>query len=266
MDAECVFPTPYAGLNALLADLLAAVRAVLGGQFVGLYLHGSLAGGDYDPARSDVDFVVATQGRLDAAQCAALSALHTRLAEDSPWARHMEGSYIPLAALRRHDPADTDYPALRVDGTFAVNGHGADWIIQRHVLRERGVTLAGPPPEMLVDPVPPAELRRAALATLEEWWAPQLADPHRLLDAEYQAYAVLTMARALYTLAHGQVASKPAAARWAQSYWGEPYAALVARALAWRPGGAMDDLPAALELIRATLARAHEWAAAGPPK
>jgi hypothetical protein len=41
-------PTPYPDVNAILNVLLAAVRAILGNQFVGFYLYGSLASGDFD--------------------------------------------------------------------------------------------------------------------------------------------------------------------------------------------------------------------------
>jgi hypothetical protein len=44
--------------------------------------------------------------------------------------------------------------------------------------------------------------------------------------SEYQAYAILTMCRALYTLQHGTVVSKSVAARWAQEVLGERWAAL----------------------------------------
>ena len=41
-------PTPYPEVNAILNVLLADVRAILGDQFVGFYLYGSLASGDFD--------------------------------------------------------------------------------------------------------------------------------------------------------------------------------------------------------------------------
>ena len=46
--------------------------------------------------------------------------------------------------------------------------HDSDWVVQRHTLRERGITLAGPAPQTLIDPITPNDLRRAMLAIL--WW------------------------------------------------------------------------------------------------
>src|SRR5205823_11361190 len=48
-------PTSYDELNAILEALVTSVQAVLGGSFVGAYLQGSFAVGDYDE-HSDVDF------------------------------------------------------------------------------------------------------------------------------------------------------------------------------------------------------------------
>jgi hypothetical protein len=54
------YPTPYSDVNAVLDGLLSGVKQILGPRFVGMYLGGSLATGDFDPLRSDIDFLVVT--------------------------------------------------------------------------------------------------------------------------------------------------------------------------------------------------------------
>jgi hypothetical protein len=244
----------------LLKVLLSSIQDVLGRHFVGLYVHGSAASGDFNPQRSDIDFVVVTAAALPADMLTALAAMHARLtASGLQWATVLEGSYIPQVALRRYDPAQTEYPALRMDGTFAVDGHGIDWIIQRHILREKGIPIAGPPIHTLIDPVAPDALRWASRETLREWWEPQLAESFRLRSSEYQAYAILTMCRALYTLEHGDVVSKSAAARWAQTMLDERWSALIERALAWGHGMELDAFDDTLAFIRYTIARSRSY-------
>jgi hypothetical protein len=250
--------TPYSPINALVVRLLAEVQALLSDQLVGMYLHGSLASGDFDPATSDIDFVVVTASTLPDAVIHKLEALHLRLIDSGlPWATKLEGTYFPQQALRRYAPSDALYPSLN-EASFYMGGHGSDWVIQSHILREHGLVLAGPHPRSLIDPVAPDDLRRAMRALLREWWAPMLDDTGRLQRAEYQAYTVLTMCRALYTLATGAVASKPAAARRAQAALGAPKAKLIERALAWRAGMPLDALEQTLDLVRYTLARSAE--------
>src|SRR5947209_15162244 len=94
-------PTPYPEINALLKHLLTEVQRILGAEFVGMYLYGSLSGGDFDLESSDVDFLVVTEHVLPEGMVAALGEMHARIAASGlPWVDRLEGSYIPRAAIR----------------------------------------------------------------------------------------------------------------------------------------------------------------------
>jgi predicted nucleotidyltransferase len=243
-------PTPYAEVYHLLQVFLAEVRAVLGEQFIGLYLYGSLASGDFVPARSDIDFLVVTAGELPAGVISALGNLHARLwATGAKWALKLEGSYITQAALRRYNPEDGPFPCVN-EGKFYLARHESDWVLQRHILRESGVAVAGPDIGPLIDPVSPADIRAAVRGYLREWWQPMLRNPERLQSREYQAYATLSMCRAFYTLQHGRVASKTDSARWAQRTFGERWTALIDRALAWPEGEQADEITETLGFMQ----------------
>jgi predicted nucleotidyltransferase len=96
-------PTPYPELNEVLHDLVDSVRVALGDSFIGAYLQGSFAVGDFD-LNSDVDFVIAMRDELTDAQVAALQAIHKRIYDlPSEWAKHLEGSYFPVAILRDYN-------------------------------------------------------------------------------------------------------------------------------------------------------------------
>jgi hypothetical protein len=247
-------PTPYSEVNAVLHSLLANVQAILGDQFVALYLYGSLSSGDFDPATSDIDFCVVTQGEVPAALIPALEAMHMNYAtSEDYWAHKLEGAYIPQAALRRYTPGEPPRPTIN-EGKFYLAGQGSDWIIQRHIMRESGVVLAGPEPRDLIDPVSPEEIRASVAGVLREWWEPLIQKPDWIDNPLYQSYAVLTMARALYTFEMGTVASKPKSAQWAQQTFPH-YADLIARAAAWKPGMPFDRLDETLDLIRYTVER-----------
>lgn len=264
------YPTPYSDVNAVLMYFLEHVQRVLGERFRGMYLSGSLALGDFEPRNSDIDFVVVTDDEVPADLFAALQAVHARFnAGDSPWATEVEAAYIPRRDLRRYDPAHARHPHIQRGATevLEMDQLASDWVLQRYILREHGVVVAGPSPRTLIDPVEPWEMRRAVAALMDEWWGTMPDDPARLRRRGYQAYAVLTMCRVLYTLATGDVASKPVAARWAQATLGERWAALIERALAWRKdqqhtldGGVGETL----DLIRYTLERCRQ-ADVSPP-
>ncbi|HLF01647.1 MAG TPA: aminoglycoside adenylyltransferase domain-containing protein [Anaerolineales bacterium] len=249
-------PTPYPDVNAVLNLLLLDAQAVLGDRFLGMYLYGSLASGDFDPTRSDVDFVIVTDGELPDEMIRALEAMHTRLwASGLKWAAKLEGAYVPQDALRRHTPNGAPCPSIN-EGKFYVGELGSDWVIQRHIIREHSAIVAGPEPRPMIDPVQPDDLRRAVLAILREWWAPMLDNPAWIRGREYEAFTVLTMCRALYALEYGEIVSKPVAARWARWARGAlaaRWAALIDHALAWSPGTQPSELDETLMLIRHTL-------------
>jgi len=157
-------PTSYPEVNTVLALLLSEVRALVGEELLGMYLNGSLSLGAFEPGSSDIDFLVATVDALTDEQVSALSDMHARLLTSGlSYATRLEGFYLPQAALRRSDPANTRYPfSAQAEGLLLVE-LGSDWVIQRHLVRETAIVLWGPPPQTLLAAVLPGELRAAVI-------------------------------------------------------------------------------------------------------
>lgn len=246
-------PTPYGEVNEVLILLLSNVKRLLGDQFVGMYLYGSLSSGDFDSNISDIDFLVVTDGILPEKIVAALEAMHRET-----WATSMkrvgelEGAYVPNKLIRRHDPNDAPCPTVN-EGRYYVAPLGKDWIIQRHVVREYGVIVAGPDPKTLIDFVSPDEIRTSVLGVLHEWWFPMLDDPSWLRSHgnAYSAFAVITMCRVLHALEHGTVTSKPKAVQWARQALHPSWLPLLDKAVvASRPESREDFVEEALGFIR----------------
>src|ERR1043165_5057987 len=148
-------PTFYSDVNEILNLLLSNVQEILDDQFIGMYLYGSLSSGDFNPETSDIDFLVVTRDLLSEERIAELESMHQSIwASGLKHASRLEGSYIPQKDIRRHQPDNAPCPTIN-EGRFYVDRHSSDWIIQRHVVREYGVILAGPDPKTLIDPVTP---------------------------------------------------------------------------------------------------------------
>ncbi len=231
---EQIKPTAYPDVNGVLNLLLSNAKEILGEQVIGMYLYGSLSSGDFNPETSDVDFLVVTAGILPDEMISKLENMHKQTwATSLKRAGKLEGAYVPKALIRRHDPNGVACPTVN-EGHFYVAALGSDWIIQRHVVRELGVVLAGPDPKTLIDFVSADEIRSAVLAILREWWFPMLNDPSWLRDHDnaYRAFAVITMCRVLHALEHGQIVSKPQATRWAQTKLENKWRNLIERSVA----------------------------------
>ena len=254
-------PTADAGLNAVLAQLIAGARAALADNFLAAYLQGSFAAGDFDQ-HSDVDFLIVTAADLMAAQLADLQSLHARLfALETRWAQHLEGSYIPRAILWRHVPPPRRLPYLDNGSRALIESDHDDTIVVRWQLRAHGIALAGPPPTDLVAPIADDELRAEVCQTMRTWAADLLARPSYLANRWGQPFVVLSYCRMLHTLATAAVHSKPAGVRWAHENLDPRWHGLIARASDDRPDpSAKVRLPAderdvalTLDFVRAAI-------------
>lgn len=246
-----------AEITAVVRDLIESVQRILGKQFVGAYVTGSLTTGEFDEA-SDIDVVVVTKDELPDHLFDELSAMHERIASgESKWATQLEVSYISRRELRRHDPKHTTHPHLDRGRGEALKRikHESDWIPQRHMLRERGFTLVGPDPKTLIDPVSPDDLRDAMRPLLSGWVKSVLKRKVPFAGRAEQSYVVLTVCRILYTLEHGEVASKRAAAKWARELLHERWHPLIDRAWHGRQnsGLPLEDTKETLAFIRHAL-------------
>jgi len=254
-------PVSYPEVNEILNLLLTNVKSILEDQFIGMYLYGSLSSGDFNPATSDIDFLVITTDIISEDKIAELNFMHQKIWKSGmKWASKLEGSYVPKDLIRRHDLNGAQCPTVN-EGNFYVGGLGSDWIIQRHVVREFGVVLAGPDPKTLIDPVSPDDIRRAVRGTLHEWWFPMLENPSWLQrhESNYHGFAVITMCRALHALKHGTVVSKPVAVRWAQEELGSRWHRLIEQAVASQYGRHSEFFNKALDFIQFTMEQAkHE--------
>ena len=233
-------PTPYSELNGVLRVLLDEVRRALGETFVGAYLQGSFAVGDFDQ-HSDVDFIVAVHDELTKRQVADLQIVHARIYSlECAWAQHLEGSYFPTALLRDYRGAGTPVWYLDHGSQVLIRSNHCNTALVRWVVREQGVQLAGPPPRELVDPVPVDVLRRE-IGDVMRWWGKELlGDPTPYRNRFYQGFIVHTYCRMLHDLIEGRPGSKRAGAEWAKAHLGPEWSGLIDRSWGGRPNPAVS--------------------------
>ena len=261
--------TPYPELDAVLMDLVSSVRKILGDNFVGAYLQGSLATGDFDE-HSDVDYIIAIEQELSDADVLKLQAMHKRIFNcGEEWAKHLEGSYSPKAILR-------DYRRSGSDLWYLDNGHSVlersshcNKIVVRWIVRERGVVMSGPHPSTLIDSIPVHVLRRAILDSIINSGHEILTNTEPYYNRFYQGFIVLHCCRKLHDLHTGQVGSKRAGAEWAKRNMDQSWADLIDRAWSCRPDPAWSvrqppneaDFRRTLQFVREVMRAAKELVA-----
>lgn len=223
-----------AGLVDVLDRLVDGTRTVLGENYVGTYLQGSLATGGFDN-HSDIDFFVVTEDQPIASHVDALQEFHCELYQHPCyWAQHLEGSYAPRTALQQLPPPRVELLYLNHGATtFEVSDHD-HYLAVLWILRERGIALDGPPAKALVPPVPVDALRAEVRKTMVEWGSLMLTDSDEISARWYQAFAVLSYCRMAETLESGEIHSKLHGAGWAKATMGEQWQSLIDEAIAER--------------------------------
>src|SRR5215469_10085390 len=86
-------------ITHLLDEIVAEFKHLLGENLVGVYLHGSLAMGSFNPDSSDIDFLVVAKEKLPPQKRGEVAVTMIGLSEKAP-AKGLEMSILTIGALR----------------------------------------------------------------------------------------------------------------------------------------------------------------------
>lgn len=228
------WPTAPPAVRAQVTRIAAALDRRLGGALIGLYLHGSLAMGCFNPARSDLDLLAVVREPLDrpvqlavARDLLAASGTPVPLEmsvlawsdlhpwrHPSPYDLHVHESYrVRFERGNEELPLSTP-DQRRLDGDLAA-----------HIthLRDRGVCLRGAPIAEVFPAVPPEDYAASILSDY---------DDARDTIADNPVYGVLNLARVWRHLEEGALSSKEEGGVWALDRVPSNLRSVVAHALA----------------------------------
>ncbi|UCD56243.1 MAG: DUF4111 domain-containing protein [Candidatus Hydrogenedentota bacterium] len=221
-----------------------ALRKILGDNLVGIYLHGSLAFGCFNPERSDLDLLVLTAQGI---------AVETKRRIAELLLRHSAApTPIEISFLRRPyihpwqypTPFDFHYGEDWRENTEKELSCGAwrtwnerlqkDADLAAHVTvtSRRGIVLYGKPVKEVFPPVPEEHFVASIVSDFE--WA-------RERMAQYPISFILNACRVWAYLLEGQLCSKEQAGSWALHTLAEQFRGVVAQALELYRGNREED-------------------------
>lgn len=183
-------------VTADLDHFVERVRARL--LVVAVHLGGSAATGDYRPATSDLDLVAFLDREVPARE---VRSLH----RERPVARASGGRlgcvYVPLG--QRHE-VGVPHLTWSHDRLFRRPVSG----VTRADLLAGGVTLLGPRPADLIDPMSDGDVRAAVRAELRGYWSRAVARRTPWWSDAHVDLALLTLARADVALTDSRLITK----------------------------------------------------------
>jgi streptomycin 3"-adenylyltransferase len=232
-------------VRQFLVRIAAALGDALGEMLAGLYVHGSLATGSYHRERSDIDLIAVTTVKLSPELRERVAGVLVRLSDARPTLGDIEVSLVQERYARSFEhplPYEVHYSSAwhekfrRRQMNFAEEHTNVDLAADVVDVRERGVTLLGPPPDVMFGPVPWHAFVNALEADFA--WA-------REHLAEMPVYAVLSACRVLHGTTSREIRAlnKDEAAMWALENVPRAYHSIINDALQlYRGSKSIDDV------------------------
>ncbi|MEV0349514.1 nucleotidyltransferase domain-containing protein [Nonomuraea sp. NPDC050680] len=186
--------------DLLLTRFLHDIRPAV--PLVALWAHGSLAAGDYQPGKSDLDLIAVVETDVTEEQRQRLAKLHEELV--LPLAEHLHCSYMPRHRLG-------DFATDHVTWAHQELYERPVTPVTRRELHSGALELYGEPPAGLLPPVSDEELSGFIRADLRDFWLVKTRGRKRWLQDVWVDLGMITVARATVTLRDGRLITKRAA-------------------------------------------------------
>lgn len=224
-------------VQQVLNAYIAFVAEGLPGLLTGLYLHGSLALGAFDPGLSDIDFITLTSRRCTVADIDALRAIHHTLVQRYPQAQ-LSGSYLQLQDVGQMEETIRPHPYIH-DGIFHASGYHDINAVTWWILKQRGIAISGPPPDQFNIQIDWADLLVKMRLNLNTYWASFTTNPRRMawLLTDYGIqWTVLGVLRQFYTFREQAITSKTDAGIYGLAHVPQNWHPLIQEAINIRSG------------------------------
>ncbi|MET4662861.1 hypothetical protein ABID80_006624 [Streptomyces sp. PvP037] len=184
--------------TAALLDRFLAGLTPLGPRAV--WAHGSLAGGDYQEGRSDLDLIAVLDHPVTLRTVWRVASLHARLRHE-PLAGLLHCSYLT---------PDTAADTARRHLTWAHQELFARPVtpVTRAELHTFGRVLHGVPPARVLPPVPDGELAAFVVRDQRDYWRREVDRAAHWTQDVWVDLGLLTFARATVTLREGRLITK----------------------------------------------------------
>lgn len=203
-------------VDKVLKELIAGIAHIKEDFITGLYLTGSIPLQDYHPGKSDIDFLVLCKGLPDTQDRLQLKAVHKKIEQEYKHS-NLSGSYLTAESLdvsRCNNTRTFSYHERTLgEGIFGMAP------ITLYELNTTALTITGLPAQQLPIVIHIDDVYRFLFYNINSYWKTWVdkhAALHRggallILFPRQTEWVILGVARQLYTLRTGKIASKTAA-------------------------------------------------------
>ena len=205
----------YKDVDQILQALLEGHKRIFSDKLLGYYAYGSLVWGDFDEHTSDIDTLCLIGSEVTVEELTLLCAMHEEIIRKYPeWDNRIEVHYAPAEGLKRFRTVAFNMANISPGEPLHMITADEEWIDEWYLVREYAVPLFGGDPKEVIPYISSEEFVKQI-----KGYALGFRDRIKTCKDGYsQAYAILTVCRALYTVRTGKQTSKTAAAMWAMEF------------------------------------------------
>lgn len=216
----------------LINDFVAAVKEIIGEKLTGVYLHGSLAMGCFNPLKSDIDLIIIIEEKISDEQKLAFMERVVALNKQAP-TKGLEMSIVLRKYCRPFvypTPFELHFSPTHLQWfydapqNYVQNMKGDDKDLAAHftIIRQYGVTLYGEKIDNVFAEVPRKDY-------IDSIWEDVREAREEIL--EQPVYITLNLCRMLAFCRDGLCLSKQEGARWAIEHLSAEYTPIILDAL-----------------------------------
>ena len=224
-------------VNKLLKSIVAKFDDFLEDNLVGIYLHGSLTMGCFNPDSSDIDIIAVVEKSLSPKTKKSLVKILLDLLDNNP--QKLELSIVLLDTLKEFEyPTPIEFhfseelKSKYINGTIDLIAGKKDYDLAAHITiaRKHGAILKGKPIKD-VFPVVPRKYYLDSIAKDSKWSYNNIIYGPNSGICGIPPYAVLNFCRVLAFIRSKLIASKKVGARWAFENLPKKYHPIIKEAL-----------------------------------
>jgi len=207
-------------IKSIIIKFRQQLDLILGDKLYGLYLYGSTARGEFEPAASDIDSIVVLKEPLIEEQIDKLKNLHEILGNKYKYGKKLDVMYLQYSDIGKRNNEIEKYTyvynaELQTSGYFDIN------YITWWSLKHNGIPINSPDITHQLKDILWGQVVMTLDYNLNGYWKQKMDEETLFYEDYWVEFAISTLSRILYSLEKEKIISKTHACHYISDHYDE---------------------------------------------